>query len=162
VSRRCTVCSHPDVDVINAALVSGTKQADLVSRHGCSKDALSRHFVHHIPAELAKAHAAEEVAAADNLLGLVQEQLATARRVAAEAEKAGEKRTTLLAVRELLRIVELEARLAGQLGGDGATVNVIVSPQWHRTRETILVALSPYPEARVAVAAALQTLEAGS
>lgn len=160
MDKRCTVCAHEARDAINEALVSGTRQCELVARYGLSKHAISRHSLHHIPAKLAKAREAMEVAEADNLLGLVLEHQATARRIAKDAEATGEKRTVLLAVRELLRIVELQAKLAGQLS-DGPTVNVVLAPQWLEVRNAMLVALSPYPEARTAVAARLLELEAG-
>ncbi len=162
MAGRCTVCMHPDRLAIDQALVSGAKQADLVSRYNlASKHCLSRHSINHIPAALAKAQAAAEVAEGDNLLGLILEQQATARRIAKDAEQAGEKRTALLAVRELLRIVELQAKLAGQLS-DGPTVNVVLAPQWLEVRGAMLVALAPYPEARTAVATRLLELEADS
>jgi hypothetical protein len=159
--RHCTVCTHHAREAIDRSLVSGAKQADLVALHGLSKFALSRHSRNHIPAKLAQAHAAAEVAEADNLLGMVLEQQATARRIAKDAERAGEKRTALLAVRELLRIVELQAKLAGQLS-DGPTVNVVLAPQWLEVRSAMLVALAPYPDARAAVATRLLELEAGA
>jgi hypothetical protein len=161
MAGRCTVCMHPDRLAIDQALVSGAKQADLVSRYNlASKHCLSRHSINHIPAALAKAQAAAEVAEGDNLLGLVLEHQATARRIAKDAEAGGEKRTVLLAVRELLRIVELQAKLAGQLS-DGPTVNVVLAPQWLEVRNAMLVALAPFPDARTAVATRLLELEAG-
>jgi len=80
------------------------------------------------------------------------------RRMAADAEQAGERRTVLVAVRELSRLVELLAKMRGEIS-EAATVNVIVSPQWLQVRQAVLVALEPYPEARVAVAARLGQLE---
>ena len=159
MAGRCTVCMHPDRLAIDQAIVSGTKQADLVSRYNlASKHCLSRHSLKHIPATLAKAAAAAEVATADSLLGKVAELEQMGRRMAADAEKAGERRTVLVAVRELSRLVELLAKMRGDIS-DAATVNVIVSPQWLQVRQAVLVALEPYPEARVAVAARLGQLE---
>lgn len=161
MAGRCTICTHEAIDDINRALVSGTKQVALCDRYGLSKFAVSRHYISHLPKLLVKAHAAAEVAEGDNLLGLVLEHQATARRIAKDAEAGGEKRTVLLAVRELLRIVELQAKLAGQLS-DGPTVNVVLAPQWLEVRSAMLVALSPFPEAREAVATRLLELEAAS
>ena len=162
MSKRCMVCAHESRDLIDQALVSGAKQVDLLSRFGiASKHALSRHALRHLPRKLALAQAAADVAEADNLLDLVLEHQATARRIAKDAEAGGEKRTVLLAVRELLRIVELQAKLAGQLS-DGPTVNVVLAPQWLEVRSAMLVALSPFPEAREAVATRLLELEAAS
>ena len=60
-------------------------------------------------------------------------------------------RTALAAVRELARIVELQAKLAGDLI-DAPTVNVTLGADWTDMRAAILSALDLYPEARVAVA----------
>jgi hypothetical protein len=161
VSIRCSVCAHPDIDEINAALVAGAKQTDLVTRYELrSKFAVSRHFTNHIPAALALAREAEVVASSDDLLAKVQELEARAQRVAHSAEASGERRTVLLAVRELARIVELLAKLRGELDS-GTHVNVILAPEWLQVREAVLVALTPYPEARAAVAGSLLELEAG-
>jgi hypothetical protein len=160
VSGRCTVCSHEAIDDINRALVSGTKQVALCDRYGLSKFAVSRHYISHLPKLLVKAHEAEEAVKADDLLGLISEQQATARRIAKDAERGGERRTVLLAVRELLRIVELQAKLAGALQ-DNPQVNIVLAPAWLEVRSAMLVALSPFPDARAAVAASLLELEAG-
>ena len=48
------------------------------------------------------------------------------------------------------------AKVEGQIR-DGTTINLTVSPEWARTRAIILQALEPFPEARVAVATALQS-----
>jgi len=165
VPGRCNVCTHPARIAIDEALVAGQKQADLVARHSrdgasFSKHSLSRHALHHLPARLVQAQAAAEVAEADNLLGLILEQQATARRIAKDAEQGGERRTVLLAVRELLRIVELQAKLAGALQ-DNPQVNVVLAPQWLVVRGSMLEALSPFPDARAAVATRLLELESG-
>jgi hypothetical protein len=89
-----------------------------------------------------------------------------ARRLLSKAEAEGELRTSVAAVREVIRIVELLAKLSGELK-EQATVNVLVLPEWHEIRTRILDALAPYPEARLAVARALspapvpQLLEVG-
>ena len=47
------------------------------------------------------------------------------------------------------------SRLLGQIQ-EGHTINVAVLPEWHGIRQQILEAPHPYPEARLAVAQALQ------
>lgn len=76
--------------------------------------------------------------------------------------RAAEKHTTLLgAVDRIHRQIELQARLLGELQ-DGQTVNVLVAPEWHQVRLVVVNALRPYPEARAAVAGALNALPAGT
>ena len=58
-------------------------------------------------------------------------------------------------VRETLMAI---ARLTGELRGDAAVqVNIALSPEWHDLEDRIVVALRPFPEARTAVLAALET-----
>lgn len=62
------------------------------------------------------------------------------------------------AIREARSCVELLARLAGELA-ENNTVNVFVSPEWTQLRAVLIEALAPHPEARLAVAEALQRVE---
>ncbi|NJL26521.1 MAG: hypothetical protein HC897_00935 [Thermoanaerobaculia bacterium] len=69
--------------------------------------------------------------------------------------RAAENHSMLLrAVDRIAKQIELQARLLGDLQ-DGQTVNVAILPEWHGIRQRILDALRPFPEARFAVAQAL-------
>jgi len=105
-----------------------------------------------------KARAANEATLAADLLAKVAALEADAKRLGAQAEKAGDLRTALGAVRELVRIVELLAKLRGELD-ERPQVNILVSAQWQNIRRTLLVALEPYPQARAAVSESLLELE---
>jgi hypothetical protein len=70
------------------------------------------------------------------------------------AEKAGELRTALSAIREVRGNLELLAKLLGELR-ENPTVNLVVAPQWLTLRATILQVLEPYPDARNALCVAL-------
>ena len=156
MARTCTVCLHPRRPEVDAALLAGEPLRTIADQFGRSKTALLRHREHVVPA-LALAKQAAEVADADSLLEKVRGLEADARRIAAAAEVAADLRTALAGVRELTRIVELLARLRGELGNEGSvTVNVIQSPEWAAVRERIARALEEFPEARRAVAAALE------
>lgn len=56
---------------------------------------------------------------------------------------------------------ELLAKLLGELN-DQPQINVLVAPEWLQVRAVLLEALTPYPEARAAVAGRLLTLEASN
>jgi hypothetical protein len=71
------------------------------------------------------------------------------------AEEDGDYRTALIGIRELVRIIELMAKLRGEIT-EQQTVNILVNPQWVCLRSTILKALEPYPEARVRLAEVLE------
>ncbi len=157
--RTCTICAHAEREAIDAALVAGEPFRNIAERSGTSPPALFRHRADHIPPALAQATEAAEVARADTLLGQLAELRADARRIGGKAEDAGDLKTALSGIRELVRIVELTAKLVGELD-DRPVVNVLVAPEWLLVRATLLDALRPHPEARQAVAARLVTLAA--
>jgi hypothetical protein len=74
-----------------------------------------------------------------------------------EARLAGNPETALKAVDRVLRQIEFQARLLGEL--DAPQVNVLLAPEWVSIRAGLLAALGPYPEARAAVAQQLLALE---
>jgi hypothetical protein len=156
--RRCTVCDHEERASIDAALVSGTPLRDIAGQHGVSKSALERHKAGHLPAHLAKAKEAGEVARADNLLSQVRHLQERTLAILTNSEDAGELRTALAAIREARSNLELLAKLVGELD-DSPKVNVMVSAKWLTIRTTMMEVLSPYPQARTAVAEALLELE---
>ncbi|CAN5309012.1 hypothetical protein BH24GEM2_BH24GEM2_17950 [soil metagenome] len=55
--------------------------------------------------------------------------------------------------------LQLLGKLLGELK-EGATVNVLIAPEWLQVRAVLLSELAPYPEARQAVAAALARTDA--
>jgi hypothetical protein len=69
---------------------------------------------------------AEQVVQADSLLAKVTDLETDARRLGKAAEKAGDARTALAAVRELCRIVELLGRLRGELT-TSATLAIVIA-----------------------------------
>lgn len=155
--RTCTVCTHPDRPAIDAALIANESLRNIAKRHGVSAAALFRHR-DHLAGALVQAKAAEDVSHADDLLAQVRDLQARALTILDTAEGAGDLKVALAAIREARGCIELFGRLAGELS-DGATVNVILSPEWTRLRAVIIGALAPYPDARLAVAARL--VEAG-
>ena len=97
--RVCTVCTHPDRETINHALVAGTPSRAVADQFDVSKDAVLRHRPH-IPATLAKSQEAAEVAHADDLLGQVRSLQARALSILDAAEATEYLRTALGAIRE--------------------------------------------------------------
>lgn len=56
MSPRCTVCSHPDIEDLNAQLVEGGASLRGIARkYLLSEDALSRHKKRHLPQAVAQA-----------------------------------------------------------------------------------------------------------
>jgi len=159
--RRCTVCSHLEVEAIDRALVAGEPYRSVANRYeSLSQAAVQRHQENHIPATLAKAKDAGEVAHADNLLDQVGDLQRRALAILGKAEEAGELRTALSAIREARGNLELLAKLLGELD-ESPVVNLNVSPEWLELRTVIVGALDAHPEALGAVVGAIEDADSG-
>ncbi len=152
--RVCTICAHDQREAIDQALVSGESFRYVAERFGTSSTALHRHKAEHVPATLAKAQEAQEVAQADSLLEQMQALQAKALTILAKAEQAGDLRTALLAIREARACVETLLEVEGELNRR-PEVNLYISAEWIEVRNVLMTALAPYPEARASVAQAL-------
>ena len=157
--RTYTVCTHPERDAIDRALVQGVALRNIAEQHGLSLGAVHRHQADHLPVLLTQAHAAGEVARADDLLGELRDLQATTLGLLRKAERAGELGTAVMAIGEARRNLELLAKLIGQLD-ERPVVNLWLAPEWLTVRAALLDTLAPFPQARTAVAERLIALEA--
>lgn len=158
--RVCTICSHPDRAAIDAALVAGESFRGISRRFAVSEDALARHRRNHLPAKLAKAQQAQQVAQADDLLAEMQRLQRITMGVLARAVNANSLNVAVGAIREARNNLALLGELAGELQS-APVVNVLVLPEWLAIQDAMAAALLPYPQARQAVVAALLRLESG-
>ncbi len=153
--RSCTICEHPEREAIDRALVGDSSNLSVSSLFGVSESAVRRHKTNHLPARLAMAQAAEEVAQADDLLGQMQDLQTRTIAILEAAESTNQHRTALSAIREARSNLELLAKLLGELDGR-PVVNLSLSAEWLEMRTAILVALESHPEALRAVVGALE------
>jgi transposase-like protein len=158
--RTCSVCGHDQRPAIDQALVSGATYRTIADRFGLSETALKRHKREHLPAHVAKAGEALEVARADDLLTQIKGLRNRAILILQKAEAAGDYRTALAGIREARGCIETLLEVEGELARRPA-VNIAMSSSWLTIQATLLESLSAYPEARQAVAGALLALEAG-
>jgi hypothetical protein len=158
VSRRCTICDHPECQAIDRALIEGTAKRRIASQFGVSEAAVRRHEkAGHVSAAMAKARDAADAAHGDDLLAQCRELQDKALGILSKAERAGDLRTAIAAIREGRSCLELLARLLAELPA-GAAVSVFTSPDWTQTLTVLLAALEPFPDARLAVADRLAEL----
>jgi hypothetical protein len=118
--RQCSVCIHDRRQQIEQALLCGDSYRIVAQRFAVSRDAVVRHR-RHLPAILAHARELKEVANPDSLLAQLHELVSEAQRLKAVAETAGDYRAALGAIRELCRIIELKAKLTGEMGSPSQT-----------------------------------------
>ena len=161
MGRPCSVCAHAARTTIDRALIARTPYRDIAGQHGVSKSAVERHHDDHLPATLARAKDAEDVAHADDLLAQLRDLQATTLRLLTTAERAGKLTAAVLAVGQARQNLELLAELLNQLDRR-PMLNLLVAPEWLAVRAALLAALQPFPEARAAVAKRLIALEASN
>ncbi len=161
MARPCTVCTHAQCAEINSALLAGTSYRTIADRFGLSETALKRHRKDHVPAHVARAQEAHEVAAADDLLAQLKALRNRAITLLDKAERAGDYRIALAGIREARGCIETLLEVEGELDRRGVT-NIVVQAEWLELRTVILAALQPHPEARQAVAGALTSIEGGT
>ena len=154
----CTICTHPERAAIDQALVGTAPYLRIAEQYGVSEQAIRRHAAGHLPEALAKGETAKERTRADILLEQIEGLRNHALHILGRAEKAGELRTAIAAIREARECIELLLEVEGRLRR-GSVVNILIAPQWLQIRAVIVQALAPYPEARAAVALALQQVD---
>lgn len=171
---RCTTCAHPDRAEIDRRLAAGEAERSVAKRFSVSSASVHRHKGHHLPATLAAATEAAEVARGDDLLGQVRQHIGELRAlftaavtVLRDVKAMGDHDRTLKAIGEAtrthtaaLRHLELLGKLAGELD-ERPTVNLLVNPAFVQVQAAILTALEPHPEALEAVRRALRGVAGG-
>ena len=116
MAGKCRVCDHSDRAAIDKAIV--TRSASLrtiADRYGVSKTALIRHRDSHIPKLVQAAESARAMQAASSGAALIDELdrlLKKALAILEAAEKAGELKVALQAIREARETIKACADLA--------------------------------------------------
>ncbi len=160
--RVCTLCSHEDREEIDAALVLGRPSRELAEQYGLSGSAVRRHRLDHLSAALARVAAARQEAGPSSALDRLEELRQRAMKVLDSADEEGKASLSLAAIREVRSLVELIAKITGELDerAQVAVVNVQTSEEWAQIRAALSQALAPHPDAARAVSARLLALGA--
>lgn len=157
--RVCTVCSHPQREAIDRAIIAGEALRRIAPRISVDEASLRRHRDRHM-AQLVQDHQEHEAARASSLLDQLRSLQSSTLGILDGALGSSDHGLALRAIREARSNVELLARLTGELEAPGVQVQLVMSPEWLRVRVALLEALQPFPEARGAVSGALLQLEA--
>ncbi len=158
MSRSCTVCCHDQRGAIEQEIAATTSARKISALFRVSEDAVQRHKADHLPKTLTDARKADDDERALDVVKQLRVINGVSLQILNEARQGKDLQTALKAVDRIHRQIELQAKLLGQLD-DRPQMNVVVSPEWAAIRATVLVALRPYPEARVAVVERLAALD---
>ena len=156
MARPCSVCTHPQRADIDRLLATGTPSTQVAERYGLVDRSVRRHAANHLPLAVQEAAQADEEARNLDVLTEVKRLYRSAVDILDNADD--DPAMALRAIREARETLALVGRLLGEID-ERPVVNVLVSPQWIEVRAVLLEALSSFPQARAAAAAAL--LEAG-
>lgn len=166
----CNCCKHPDRASIELGLSNRVALRVLSKRYGISIDSLHRHRHKHmspqLTAQLMQRGRLSEVDLEQLRIteseGILHHLVATRGRLYKAMDAADELGNHMDAARisgVLLKNLELTAKLLGDLQTGSSQVNILVLPEYHGLRVAIMQALKMFPEARAAVAQALQNYE---
>jgi len=139
MAQECSICTHSRRAEIDQAIARGDAHRAIAREFGVSRHALDRHKKNgHIAQQIAKAAEAKEIAQAENLLSKITTLQETADRILDQAERAGDLRAACAAIREVRGVLELMAKVTGELKGDGPTINIIQAPQFIEFKSIVL------------------------
>jgi hypothetical protein len=166
MTRSCSICTHKNLQEINADLATETPYRNIVKKYGLSLGALNRHRQHlPIPLlEAAKRLKVEKAVAATtgdpDVLTQVKNLNRRATRLLNECETDKDRRHEIAAMREARGLLELQGKLMGAFSPDTAVqVNIAqvitAAPEW----PVLMRVLGNHPEIRDELNQAL--LEAG-
>jgi hypothetical protein len=160
----CVTCADPRREEIDAALVLGQESLRaLARRYGHDRSSLKRHADRHLSAALVTVAADRETAGATTALDRLEQLYADARQVLEAAKAGGQGNLSLAAIGRLTNLVELLAKLTGELD-DRARVDVTVdlgsNPEFQRYAQVIASVVSRCSDCGPAVAAALRETRA--
>ena len=141
MARNCSICSRSDAGMINELLRSGRSARAVALELGISDDAVGRHARTHLGRVPAPGLPRSRASGPADPLG----ELTSALRLRALAGNPSDTREYRLAL-----AAQLDAKHAAAPSHDLAA-----EPEWIALRTKMLAALEPFPEARLAIAAAI-------
>jgi len=169
---RCTVCAHKARHQIEIGLANGLSVRAMAARHGLTHHAIRRHAKNHVNdamrAAILTAAAPSAVdldelrkSESEGLLASVRTQRARLQQHVELATSFGDVKAAISAESAITANLTLTAKLLGQLVQHHQVTHasLLVSPDYLRLREALVLALRPFPEAARAVGAALHRLE---
>ena len=124
--QTCKICRHDERTEIDQLLVGSTPLRRIAAQTGASASALARHKRCHLPMALVKAKQADDQVEAGTLFERLQSLSAEARAILQQAKASNDRRTALAAIGKAERLLELEARLTGELS-DAAKIAIGIS-----------------------------------
>ena len=152
---KCKLCAYEGRAEIEQAVATHKLSYTAAGKKvGCSKTAIQRHMDHHVSIKVMKAANGVEAREGLDVLEQVLESHKIVWDIVVNAYENGDMRTALSAIDTETRQLKLAALVSGQLN-EAPQVNIMLDAQYLELQTFIVQALEPYPEARLALSAAL-------
>lgn len=157
MNTKCTVCHHAKRSEIEQLHIAGVSVREIAKRFDRAKSTIQKHVKDHVPGAAQKALEASEardIEAGDSILGELKTLCDEAKRLQEKAEKKNDVRTAITALRELVRLVELKARILGEIRDNEISVTNVqidsdtaaqMAEMFLARRRAIPVASAPLP-----------------
>jgi hypothetical protein len=176
-SRPCTICTHPDRALIEAACVAGVSVTALADKHSVSRDSLYRHMRNHVTEEQRASYIADapirELAAkaaeqGSSLIDYYVLARAALYRNFQMANAHGDIAAANNTVRTLFECLRDMGKLNGEMLNAAPVTNITTnnyavitqSAAFTELQAMLVQRLAPFPEALAAVLAGLDELDA--
>jgi len=157
--KHCTICFHDNREQIEKDILEAQlSYAAIGMKYGFSTSPVQSHKKH-MGAMTAQTTKVSTLSAADSLCDQIVALEDRTLHILDIAEKAKHLSVAVSAIREVRAIIELKAKLTGDMVTK--TVSVHHTPEWVRIRGALMTALQDYPTARAAVVAAIKETETG-
>jgi len=176
---KCAVCGHVERMRIEILLASGAGQTAISRKYGMSKDSVHRHWRDHVPQERRakllmgpvpkQALAAQVCEENSNVLDNLRIVRAGLWNQYEAALEAGDRNAVALLAGKLHHNLLIAAKITGelassplvQINNNQQNVSLMLeSPEFSQFQAALVAALRPFPEARLAVLAEFERLEA--
>ena len=128
MARTCTICTNENSHEINRAIIQGCSYRDIANQYSVGKGAVQRHAKNHLPSHIVQSEKAKELKEADSIINSISRLEASSIRIQEQAEEQNDLKSALMAIREQARLIELRARLLGEITtqeGSHTTINRI-------------------------------------
>ena len=168
----CPVGARSDAGEIDAAILQGGAENSvrkMAERFGISAASVQRHSVHVKAAAGTLRNAGdtsrnvgESPRKPPTLRGKARKLFRRVERLlerAEEGDEAVDLRAAAGLARELRGVLELQARMDGEIKNASTTVNVYQTADWQAVKALLVEALTPFPEAALAVAEVIEAQE---
>ena len=115
MGRTCTICRDERREEIDLALIAGDPYRTIAKTRRLSEAAMFRHKKNHLTQALVRSKKAQEVVQSDRLMDRLRQLHAETMGILREALDTDDNRLALQAVGRAAKLLELEARLLGEL-----------------------------------------------